>query len=250
MTLMTDRRVLVTGGTSGIGAAVVARLAAEGAHGAVLDLPAALEHGALPDGFVGFPVDVRDEASVQQAVADAQSGADPLDALIPCSGIVPAWTTLAELDLAEFDNVMAVNTRGVAATFKHAGPHLRDGGAIAVIGSLNSWRGDAHLASYVASKHAVLGLVRTAAMDLGRRGIRVNAVAPGPIATEALLGRMRSRADGGGLSVEDALAAAAALTATGAIATVEQVAGAVLFLVSELSAGVSGHLIPVDGGLS
>ena len=250
MTLMTDRRVLVTGGTSGIGAAVVARLAAEGAHGAVLDLPAAIERTALPDGFVGFPVDVRDEASVEQAVADAQTGADPLDALIPCSGIVPAWTTLAELDLAEFDNVMAVNARGVAATFKHAGPHVRDGGAIAVIGSLNSWRGDAHLASYVASKHAVLGLVRTAAMDLGRRGIRVNAVAPGPIATEALLDRMRSRADGGGLSVDDALAAAAALTATGAIATVQDVAGAVLFLVSELSAGVSGHLIPVDGGLS
>ena len=250
MTLMTNRRVLVTGGTSGIGAAVVARLAAEGAHGAVLDLPDAIERTDLPDGFVGFPVDVRDEASVQQAVADAQTGADPLDALIPCSGIVPAWTTLAELDLAEFDNVMAVNARGMAATFKHAGPHVRDGGAIAVIGSLNSWRGDAHLASYVASKHAVLGLVRTAAMDLGRRGIRVNAVAPGPIATEALLSRMRSRADGGGLSVDDALAAAAALTATGAIATVQDVAGAVLFLVSELSAGVSGHLIPVDGGLS
>jgi NAD(P)-dependent dehydrogenase (short-subunit alcohol dehydrogenase family) len=250
MSLMDGRRVLVTGGTSGIGAAAVARLAAEGAGGTVLDLAEAIERTTLPAGWDGFAVDVRDEDSVRDAVARAQDGAPGLDALIPCSGIVPAWTTLAELELAEFDNVMAVNARGIAATFKHAGPHLRDGGAVAVVGSLNSWRGDAHLASYVASKHAVLGLVRTAAMDLGRRGIRVNAVGPGPIATQALLGRMQARAKTGGLSVTDALAQAAAATATGRIATVEDVAGTLLFLVSDLSAGVSGHLIPVDGGLA
>jgi NAD(P)-dependent dehydrogenase (short-subunit alcohol dehydrogenase family) len=146
--------------------------------------------------------------------------------------------------------VMAVNARGLAATFKHAGPQLRDDGAIAVVGSLNSWRGDAHLASYVASKHAVLGLVKAAAMDFGGRGIRVNAVGPGPIATAALLDRMRRRADAGGLSVDDALAQAAAATATGRIATPDDVAGALLFLVCDLSAGISGHLIPVDGGLT
>lgn len=250
MPLMNGRRVLVTGGTSGIGAAVVARLAAEGARGAVLDLREALQRATLPYGFTGFAVDVRDESSVAEAVAGALRDIDPLDAVIPCAGIVPGWTTLAELDLPEFDDVMAVNARGVAVTLKYAGPHVRDGGAIAVVGSLNSWRGDAHLASYVAAKHAVLGLVRTAALDLGRRRIRVNAVAPGPIATEALLTRMRRRAQDGGVSVENALADAAAATATGRIATVEDVAGALLFLVCELSAGISGQLIPVDGGLS
>jgi NAD(P)-dependent dehydrogenase (short-subunit alcohol dehydrogenase family) len=135
------------------------------------------------------------------------------------------------------------------ATLKHASARLRDGGAIVVIASLNAWRGDPNLAIYAASKHAVLGLVRSAALDLGARGIRVNAIAPGPVATDALLERMRRRADAGGLPVEDALAVAARDTALGRIATVDDVAGAALLLASELSSGITGVLLPVDGGL-
>jgi NAD(P)-dependent dehydrogenase (short-subunit alcohol dehydrogenase family) len=138
----------------------------------------------------------------------------------------------------------------MAVTLKHAGPQVRDDGAIAVVGSLNSWRGDANIPAYAASKHAVLGLVRSAALDFGRRGIRVNAVAPGPIATEALLRRMQDRAQRGGLSVPDALAAAAAATATGRIATMQDVAGGLLFFVCDLSAGISGQLLAIDGGLA
>jgi 3alpha(or 20beta)-hydroxysteroid dehydrogenase len=249
MTLLAGRRALVTGGTSGIGAAVVDRLTAEGATGAVLDLPAPLQSARLPDGWTGHPVDVRDEAAVQGAIESAQADAAPLDVVVACAGIVPPWSDLTELDLAEWDDVLAVNARGMAATFKHVAPHLRDAGAVVAIGSLNSWHGDPQIPSYVASKHAVLGLVRSAALGLGRRGIRVNAVGPGPIATEALLSRMRSREQDGGLSLQDALATAAAATALGRIATVQDVAGAVLFLASDLSAGVTGHLIPVDGGL-
>jgi NAD(P)-dependent dehydrogenase (short-subunit alcohol dehydrogenase family) len=248
--LLSGQRMLVTGGTSGIGAAVVDRFAREGASGAVLDLPTAVEGAELPAGWTAHPVDVRDEAAVRAAVRDAQTGAPPLDGLVACSGIVPPWTHLVDLDLAQWDDVMAVNARGVAATLKHAAPQLRDGAAVVIVGSLNSWRGDPHIASYVASKHAVLGLVRSAALDLGRRGIRVNAVGPGPVATGALLGRMQSRAAGGGPPVPDALALAAAHTALGRIATVQDVAGAALFLASDLAAGVTGHLIPVDGGLA
>jgi NAD(P)-dependent dehydrogenase (short-subunit alcohol dehydrogenase family) len=250
MSLLTGRRALVTGGSSGIGAAVVQRFAAEGATGTVLDLPQALETARLPEGWTGHPVDVRDEAAVHDAIGDAQQGAVALDVVVACAGIVPAWSNLTELDLAEWDDVLAINARGMAATFKHAAPQLRDGGAVVAIGSLNSWHGDPQIPSYVASKHAVLGLVRSAALSLGRRGIRVNAVGPGPIATESLLDRMRSRQQGGGLAVDNALGSAAAATALGRIATVEDVAGAVLFLASELAAGVTGHLIPVDGGLS
>jgi NAD(P)-dependent dehydrogenase (short-subunit alcohol dehydrogenase family) len=250
MSLLTDRRALVTGGSSGIGAAVVDRFAAEGATGAVLDLPQALEAAQLPDGWTGHPVDVRDEAAVHSAIGDAQQGAAPVDIVVACAGIVPPWSNLTELDLGEWDNVLAINARGMAATFKHVAPHLRDGGAIVAIGSLNSWHGDPQIPSYVASKHAVLGLVRSAAMSLGRRGIRVNAVGPGPIATESLVDRMRSREQGGGLSVDDALGTAAAATTLGRIATVQDVAGAVLFLAGDLAAGITGHLIPVDGGLA
>jgi NAD(P)-dependent dehydrogenase (short-subunit alcohol dehydrogenase family) len=250
MSLLSGRRVLVTGGTSGIGAAVVDRFAHEGAAGAVLDLPAAVESAELPAGWTAHPVDVRDEAAIQSAIADAQHTAPPLDIVVACAGIVPPWSDLTQLDLTEWDDVMAINARGMVATLKHAAPRLRDGAAVVVVGSLNSWRGDPHIASYVASKHAVLGLVRSAALDLGRRGIRVNAVGPGPVATGALLGRMESRAQSGGPPVPDALALAAEQTALGRIATVQDVAGAALFLASDLAAGVTGHLIPVDGGLA
>jgi NAD(P)-dependent dehydrogenase (short-subunit alcohol dehydrogenase family) len=86
-------------------------------------------------------------------------------------------------------------------------------------------------------------------MDLGRQRIRVNAIAPGPIATQALLARMAGRAAGGGLPVGEALDQAASATALGRIATEDDVAAAALFLASDMSAGITGHLLPVDGGM-
>jgi len=246
VSLLDGRRAVVTGGASGIGNAVARRFAAEGAQGVALDLPAPAAAWNPPPGWRAAPVDVRDEDSIAEALA----GVGGIDILVAAAGIVPSWASVAELDMAEFDEVLAVNTRGVAATLKHAAPRLLDGAAVVMIASLNSWRGDPNLASYVASKHAVLGIARSAALELGRRGIRVNAVAPGPVATEALLKRMRRRAAAGGLSVEQALARAAEATALGRIATVDDVAGATLFLASDLSAGVTGHLLPVDGGLA
>lgn len=239
MSLLAGRRALVAGGASGIGAAIVERYASEGATGVVLDVAEA----SPPDGWTARRVDLRDE----DAVAAAIDGS--LDVAVAAAGIVPPWSRIADLDLQQWDEVFAVNARGVAATLKHAAPRLRDGGAIVVVASLNSWRGDPNLAVYAASKHAALGLVRSAALDLGGRGIRVNAIAPGPIATDALVERMRRRAEAGGLSVEDALAAAAEGTALRRIATGDEVAGAALFLASDLSSGVTGALLPVDGGL-
>lgn len=238
MSLLARRRALVTGGASGIGAAIVARFAAEGAVGIVLDVAEATP----PDGWAARRVDLRDETKL--AIDE------PLDIVVAAAGIVPPWSRIADLDLAQWDEVFAVNARGVAATLKHAAPHVRDGGAIVVIASLNSWRGDPNLAVYAASKHAALGLVRSAALDLGSRGIRVNAIAPGPVATDALLERIRRRADAGGPPVADALALAARDTALGRIATADDVANAALFLASDLAAGITGHLLPVDAGIT
>jgi NAD(P)-dependent dehydrogenase (short-subunit alcohol dehydrogenase family) len=246
--LLGGRRALVTGGAGGLGAAAVDRLAEAGATGVVLDLPAALPGSNAR--WPGIAVDVADDDSVHRAVEHSVEALGGVDAVVLAAGIVPPWRRTAELDMLEWDRVLAVNVRGVVSCLKHLAPHLPSGATVTVIGSLNSWRGDPNIASYVASKHAVLGVVRSAALDLGRVGVRVNAVGPGPIATAALLGRMAARADLTGVAVEQALSSAAAATALGRMATAEQVADAILFLTSTLSAGVTGHLLPVDGGIA
>jgi NAD(P)-dependent dehydrogenase (short-subunit alcohol dehydrogenase family) len=237
------RTAVVTGGSTGIGAEIVRLFAAAGAGGSVVDR-AATE--GPPQGWDAVDADVRDEASLRAAFVHL----DRIDILVAAAGIVPQWRTTENIDLAEWDDVLAVNARGVAATLLHAAPLIGDGGSIVVIASLNSWRGDPNQIAYTASKHAVLGIVRSVARDLGRRGIRVNAVAPGPIATDALLGRMRHRAATGGMSLEEAFSAAAAQTSLGRIATAEEVARAALFLASDLSSGITGQLLRVDAGIA
>jgi NAD(P)-dependent dehydrogenase (short-subunit alcohol dehydrogenase family) len=244
---LAGRRALVTGAASGIGAAIAARFASAGARGVTLDVAAP---SSPPADWKPLIADVRSEDAVARACVEAASQlGGGIDLLVAAAGIVPPWRRVDELDLEEWDEVFAVNVRGIAATLKHAAPLVTDGGAIVAIASLNSWRGDPNLASYVASKHAVLGIVRSAAIDLGRRGIRVNAVGPGPIATDALRSRIEHRARAGGLALDDALAAAAARTSLGRIATTDDVAGAALFLASDLAGAITGQLLPVDGGL-
>ncbi|MET0237236.1 MAG: SDR family oxidoreductase [Kibdelosporangium sp.] len=247
MTLLAGRRVIVTGGANGIGAVVAQRFAEMGARGVVLDLPTAT--ASPPDGWASAPVDVRDEDSMRAAVAEAVQVLDGVDAVVAAAGVVPSWQRPAEMDLADFDRILAINARGVACTIKHTAPVLGQGATITVVASLNSWRGDPNITSYAASKHAALGIVRSAAMALGRSGIRVNAVAPGPIATDALRARMASRQDTTGLDVADALRAAAQSTALGRIATAAEVADTIAFLTSDLSSAVTGQLINVDGGI-
>src|SRR5262249_60083706 len=108
------------------------------------------------------PVDVGDEPSVAEAFARIGR----CDVVVAAAGIVPGWAATADVELTTWDDVFRVNVRGVMATIKHAAPLLSDGGAIIAIGSLNSWRGDPNIAPYVGSKHAVLGIVASAALAL------------------------------------------------------------------------------------
>jgi NAD(P)-dependent dehydrogenase (short-subunit alcohol dehydrogenase family) len=244
---LSGKSAVVTGGAAGIGAAVARAFATAGACGAVVDLEAAEDR---PSDWLGVAADVRDDGSVAAAFDTVREGLERIDILVAAAGIVPPWSDVATLDLDEWDEVFRVNARGVASTLLHALPLLGDGASIVVIASLNAWKGDRNLAAYTASKHAVLGLVRSAALDLGRRGIRVNAIAPGPIATDAMLARMRRREKTVSIPVDEALAAAGHATALGRIATVGEVADAAVFLASDLSSGITGHLLPVDGGIS
>ena len=162
---------------------------------------------------------------------------------------MPGWHDPVDIDLEMLNRTLAVNLTGFVATMKYVAPNMPHGSTIVAIGSLNSWRGDPNLLAYAASKHAVLGAVRSAALSLGTRGIRVNAVAPGPVATEALLSRIESRGELTGLSLSEALRASERLTALGALATADDITNAVIFLSGSNSAAITGQILAIDGGL-
>jgi NAD(P)-dependent dehydrogenase (short-subunit alcohol dehydrogenase family) len=245
---LAGRRALVTGGASGIGAAVAARFAGLGASGVIVDLASCLP-ACPPAGWGTVAADVRDEESVAEAVQAASEALGGLDAVVAAAGVVPSWQRPADLDLDDFERVLAINVLGVAATIKHVTPLLGAGSTITVVASLNSWRGDPNITSYAASKHAALGIVRSAALALGPDGVRVNAVAPGPVATGALRSRMEARADRTGLNVEEAIDQAGRGTALRRIATVDEVADVIAFLASGMSSGMTGQLLNVDCGI-
>jgi NAD(P)-dependent dehydrogenase (short-subunit alcohol dehydrogenase family) len=244
--LLAGGTAVVTGGANGMGARIVQRLAEAGVHrGVSLDLPEALNRTQLPDGWREIAVDLRDDASVTAAFAKARDFLSTINILVAAAGIVPLWTGICDLDPREWDAVLGVNARGVARSIQETVPAMSGGGAIVVIASQNAWRGNPNLASYVASKHAVVGLVRSVALELGPKGIRVNAIAPGSVATDAYVGRLKRREQENGLTVEEALERDGKTTPLQRLATADEIASGVLFLASELASGVAGHLLPI-----
>ncbi len=248
--LMAGKVAFVTGAARGLGRSIVNQLAGAGASGVAFDILPENEVGELPGGWVFRHGSVCLEEDVRDAIATAMERFGRLDAVVANAGVTAPWVPTLEISLKEWRRVFAVNVEGTLITIKLAAPQMtRSGGSIVALGSLNSWQGHPRQAAYVASKHAVLGLVRSAALDLGRHGIRVNALAPGPVATEALLGRVRDRADRGGPNYDEALRKMADATALGHTVSQSDVAAACLFLLSGLSRGITGQLVPVDAGL-
>jgi NAD(P)-dependent dehydrogenase (short-subunit alcohol dehydrogenase family) len=247
--LLTGRRALITGGARGIGRAIAGQFAAHGARGMILDMEAVLAEAKLPQGFLGRAADVSREEEIAAAFAAATAAFGRLDILVANAGVVPPWRDTAGLDLEEWNRVFAVNARGIALALKHAVPAMKAaGGSIIVTASINVAKGAARQLAYTASKHAVLGIARCAALDLGRYNIRVNALAPGPVLSDALRERIRYRQSLGGPSEAQSEVALAAETPLSRIATEEDIAKGALFLASDLSNAITGHMLPIDGG--
>ena len=163
---------------------------------------------------------------------------------------MPAWNRIINIEFSEWKRIINVNLDSLFLTISKGAKLLKSGsGTIVITGSLNSWKGDANLSSYVSSKHAALGLLKSAALDLGQDGIRVNGVAPGPIATQALISRVEKRLNNTGQDVETYMQKIADTTALKRIATVDEVVSAIDFLANEQSSGITGQLIAVDCGL-
>lgn len=248
MKLLDGKIALVTGGAAGLGLATAEQFAGAGARGMCLDIADAPAN--LPASWLFHHGDVSDENTAQTAVTAILDQFGAIDIVVASAGVAPPWHETADVDMDEWDAAFAVNVRGVMATIKHAASAMQqNGGSIIVMGSVNSVRGHAPQSLYVATKHAVLGIVRSTALDLGRHNIRVNALGPGPIATNALMSRARDRAGQGGPSMDETLQQYASQTAMGRLATEREVADAALFLASPLSSGITGQLLPVDAGL-
>lgn len=247
---LTGRHAVVTGGARGLGFAIAQTLAAAGATLTVIDLAQALELADLPAAWhpVAMDLGAADSLDAQRRLA-ADLGS--VDIVVANAGVVPAWRRVAELDADEWHRVMNINTWGVAATLgAFAGALAASGrGSAVVMASINGYKAHPRQVLYSASKHAAIGIMRAAALDLGRHGIRVNALAPGAIATEALQQRIIGRQAEGGPDLETALATLDAETALGAIATPRQVANAALWLASDASSGITGIVVPVEAGL-
>jgi NAD(P)-dependent dehydrogenase (short-subunit alcohol dehydrogenase family) len=246
---LAGRTAVVTGAGRGLGHAIATRLAAAGASVVAVDLPAAL--AGVPAAWVAVPLDIA-LPSAQDALAALAGRLGPVGIVVANAGIVPPWRGVAELDDAEWAHVMRVNVWGVAITVgAFAGALAASGhGSAIVMASINGYRAHPRQVLYTATKHAAIGIMRAAAMDLGTRGVRVNALAPGPVATDALLGRIDARHDAGGPPRDEALAALAGGSMLGRLATPRDVANAAHFLASDASAGLTGAVLPVEAGLA
>jgi NAD(P)-dependent dehydrogenase (short-subunit alcohol dehydrogenase family) len=241
---------LVTGASQGMGRAVAMAFAAAGAQVVLVDIAieagndtaATIVAGGGEATFVA--TDVTDAAAVQAAVQLAVQRYGRLDCAVNCAAIENEQAPLHECGDDAFDLLQQVNVRGTFLCMKH---ELREmltsgrGGAIVNIASTNSFRAQVNQPAYTASKHAVLGLTRSAALDYAGRGVRVNAICPGGIDTPMLRAAMQRRG-------RDPQEVAGRLSLLGRFGTPDEIAAAALWLCSDASSYVVGQALAVDGG--
>lgn len=250
--------VLVTGAVGGIGTATARAFAAEGARLALVDVSerglASLKEdlcdsAANPADILTFVADVSDESHVEAYVQATVDRFGALDVLFNNAGVAGPVTPGHDYQAADFDLVMSVNVRGVWLNMKYAVLAMLAGGrggSIVNTGSAVSLIGAPSLAPYTASKHAVLGLTRSVALELATSGIRVNAVCPGPTDTRM----QRSIEEGMAGGFEEAHEAVKLLIPMRRHARPEEIAALVLFLASSAASFITGAAIPIDGAMT
>ena len=241
-----DKVALVTGGSTGIGRATALLFARHGAQVVIGDLnPEGHETVRMIEGEGGAALfveaDVRKAEQVQELVAIAVKTYGGLHCAFNNAGVLPPGALLADLEEAVFDQVVAVDLKGVFLSMKYEIQHMlkSGGGAIVNNASIAGMVAELGISSYVAAKHAVIGLTKAAAIEYAAQGIRINALAPGLVET----GMTRHW-----FADDNIRTHLLANTPMGRAAQPEEMANMVLFLCSDLASFAAGQVFAVDGG--
>jgi NAD(P)-dependent dehydrogenase (short-subunit alcohol dehydrogenase family) len=260
MGALQEKVAVITGSTSGIGARTAELFVAEGAR--VVIAGRREERGrrlarTLGEAASFIRTDVSNEAEVEAMIAHAVKTFGRLDCLMNNAGSGSGYQEIEKVDLERFDEVIAVHVRGALAGMKYVVPIMaaQKTGSIINVASVNGTRAGLGGHYYSAAKAALIHLTRCAAVELGEKGIRVNSISPGPIATGAFGKSAGFKPDEAEKTIELAKAAIAAAVLPRYqplpyVGTVDDIAQAALFLASDASRLVSGLDLVVDGGIS
>jgi len=248
MVQLTDTRVLITAGAGGIGRAMAEAFGAAGARVWVTDIDETALAGCPAD-WGRTCADVTDEAAVENLFARIAATWGGIDVLCANAGIAGPTAAIEDIALADWRRCVEVNLDGAFLVAKHAAPGMkaRRSGAMLLTSSTAGFFGYPKRAPYAAAKWAVIGLMKTLAMELGPFGVRVNALAPGAVEGPRMEGVMEREAAARGMTRDEVHAGYASGTSMRTWVTGADIAAMAVFLASPAARFVSGQVIAVDG---
>ena len=247
---LSGKVAVVTGGAMGIGEATTRKLALAGASVAILDSDEKAGNKTAADicgvghSCAYYPCDVSQGHEVDHVISKVIAREHRIDIVVSNAGVQHYGDVVTTTE-QDWDRVLAVNLKGCFLVAKHCVPYmLEKGGAIVVLGSVQSFTAIKNSVAYVTSKHALLGLTRAMALDYASQGIRVNCVCPGTVDTPMLQWAASLAPD-----PKEVIRTCERMHALGRIGKPEEVADAILFLVSPMSSFITGAALVVDGGM-